>query len=83
MRKEVFEIEFDYLPFWLSIFKRLCRAEKHEQNLTRERRERFKSHMLAGGGKNTTERALTQNRLLIQHNLLRKKEDLQSKQKKA
>ena len=45
MRKEVFEIEFDYLPFWLSIFKRLCRAEKREQNLTRER---FKSHMLVG-----------------------------------
>ena len=78
MRKEVFEIEFDYLPFWLSIFKRLCRAEKREQNLTRER---FKSHMLVGG--KYGERALTQNRLLIQHNLLRKKEDLQSKQKKA
>ena len=79
MRKEVFEIEFDYLPFWLSIFKRLCRAEKREQNLTRE--ERFKSHMLVGG--KYGERALTQNRLLIQHNLLRKKRGLTEQTKES
>ena len=81
MRKEVFEIEFDYLPFWLSIFKRLCRAEKREQNLTRE--ERFKSHMLVGG-KNTERESPNPKPIADSAQpFAQKKEDLQSKQKKA